>query len=59
MPAYWSLGFHLSRWGYGSIDVLKETVDRMHYYDIPYVSMNFFIVYANFTIQSEMNKITI
>ncbi|XP_074948492.1 sucrase-isomaltase, intestinal-like [Phalacrocorax aristotelis] len=36
MPAYWSLGFHLSRWGYGSIDVLKKTVDRMHYYDIPY-----------------------
>ncbi|XP_025902144.1 sucrase-isomaltase, intestinal-like, partial [Nothoprocta perdicaria] len=36
MPAYWSLGFQLSRWGYGSIDVLKETVDRMHYYDIPY-----------------------
>ncbi|KAK2535542.1 maltase-glucoamylase [Columba livia] len=36
MPAYWSLGFHLSRWGYGSIDVLKETVNRMHYYDIPY-----------------------
>ncbi|XP_009461231.1 PREDICTED: putative maltase-glucoamylase-like protein FLJ16351 [Nipponia nippon] len=36
MPAYWSLGFHLSRWGYGNIDVLKKTVDRMHYYDIPY-----------------------
>ncbi|NXT93533.1 SUIS protein, partial [Anhinga rufa] len=36
MPAYWSLGFHLSRWGYGSIDVLKKTVNRMHYYDIPY-----------------------
>lgn len=41
MPAYWSLGFHLSRWGYGSIDVLKKTVDRMHYHDIPYVSMDF------------------
>ncbi|KAM6146785.1 sucrase-isomaltase, intestinal-like [Phoenicopterus ruber ruber] len=36
MPAYWSLGFQLSRWGYGSIDVLKKTVDRMHHYDIPY-----------------------
>uniref|UniRef100_A0A8C3BCL9 P-type domain-containing protein n=1 Tax=Cairina moschata TaxID=8855 RepID=A0A8C3BCL9_CAIMO len=36
MPAYWSLGFQLSRWGYGSIDVLKETVNRMHHYDIPY-----------------------
>ncbi|XP_017666877.1 PREDICTED: sucrase-isomaltase, intestinal-like isoform X1 [Lepidothrix coronata] len=36
MPAYWSLGFQLSRWGYGSLDVLKQTVDRMHRYDIPY-----------------------
>ncbi|GAB0175790.1 kinesin-like protein KIF21A [Grus japonensis] len=36
MPAYWSLGFHLSRWGYDHIDVLKKTVDRMHHYDIPY-----------------------
>ncbi|KAM9389825.1 sucrase-isomaltase, intestinal-like [Phaethornis superciliosus] len=36
MPAYWALGFHLSRWGYGSIDTLKKTVDRMHHYNIPY-----------------------
>lgn len=40
MPAYWALGFQLSRWGYNSLDVLKETVDRMKRYDIPYVSMS-------------------
>ncbi|KYO38599.1 hypothetical protein Y1Q_0023325 [Alligator mississippiensis] len=36
LPAYWSLGFQLSRWDYGSIDVLKKTVARMQQYDIPY-----------------------
>lgn len=41
MPAYWSLGFHLSRWGYASLDVVKNTAKRMHHYDIPFVSMNF------------------
>ncbi|XP_028938370.1 sucrase-isomaltase, intestinal-like [Ornithorhynchus anatinus] len=35
-PPYWSLGFQLCRWGYDSLDVLKETVDRMRKYDIPF-----------------------
>nr|XP_025039028.1 maltase-glucoamylase, intestinal-like [Pelodiscus sinensis] len=35
-PPYWSLGFQLSRYGYGSIDVVKKTVDRMWQYKIPY-----------------------
>ncbi|XP_071846318.1 sucrase-isomaltase, intestinal-like isoform X2 [Apostichopus japonicus] len=35
-PPYWSLGFQLSRWGYGSQSVLKGTVDRMRSYQIPY-----------------------
>ncbi|PIK46338.1 putative maltase-glucoamylase, intestinal-like [Apostichopus japonicus] len=35
-PPYWSLGFQLSRWGYGSQSVLKSTVDRMRSYQIPY-----------------------
>lgn len=52
MPAYWSLGFQLSRWGYGSIDVLKETVNRMHRYDIPYVSMIFSL--CKFILKSEL-----
>uniref|UniRef100_H0XZP9 P-type domain-containing protein n=1 Tax=Otolemur garnettii TaxID=30611 RepID=H0XZP9_OTOGA len=36
LPPYWSLGFQLSRWGYNSIDVLKKTVGRLKYYDIPH-----------------------
>ncbi|XP_065410413.1 sucrase-isomaltase, intestinal-like isoform X1 [Chrysemys picta bellii] len=35
-PSYWSLGFQLSRYGYGSLDVVKKTVDRMRQYGIPY-----------------------
>ncbi|XP_037703405.1 sucrase-isomaltase, intestinal-like [Choloepus didactylus] len=36
LPPYWSLGFHLSRWGYHNIDVLKNTVERLKKYDIPH-----------------------
>ncbi|XP_069474583.1 sucrase-isomaltase, intestinal [Ambystoma mexicanum] len=28
MPAYWSLGFHLSRWGYTSLEEVKTVVQR-------------------------------
>ena len=44
MIPYWALGFHLSRYGYDHIDTLKETVDRMRYYDIPHVSELFLAV---------------
>uniref|UniRef100_A0A8C2T861 Sucrase-isomaltase, intestinal-like n=1 Tax=Coturnix japonica TaxID=93934 RepID=A0A8C2T861_COTJA len=47
MPAYWSLGFHLSRWGYPSLDVVKETVERMHQYDIPFDVQHFDIDYMD------------
>ncbi|XP_004390186.1 sucrase-isomaltase, intestinal-like [Trichechus manatus latirostris] len=36
MPPYWSLGFHLSRWGYNNIEVLQKTVERLKEYDIPH-----------------------
>ncbi|XP_053566084.1 maltase-glucoamylase [Bombina bombina] len=36
MPAYWTLGFHLSRWGYHSLDEVKEVVERNRAIDIPY-----------------------
>ncbi|XP_076591162.1 sucrase-isomaltase, intestinal [Chaetodon auriga] len=36
IPPYWSLGFQLSRWDYGSLDVVKETVERNRAVDLPY-----------------------
>ncbi|KAM9318648.1 LOW QUALITY PROTEIN: sucrase-isomaltase, intestinal [Pholidichthys leucotaenia] len=36
IPAYWSLGFQLSRWNYGSLDVVKETVERNRAVNLPY-----------------------
>jgi len=38
LPPYWSLGFQLCRWGYGSLDTVKDTVQRMDDYGIPLVS---------------------
>ncbi|KAJ7995347.1 hypothetical protein DPEC_G00243620 [Dallia pectoralis] len=36
IPPYWSLGFQLSRWGYGSLDEVKKTVERNRAIGIPY-----------------------
>ncbi|XP_067392749.1 sucrase-isomaltase, intestinal [Emydura macquarii macquarii] len=36
MQSYWSLGFQLSRWNYGSLDELKVVVERNRAIDIPY-----------------------
>lgn len=38
MPAYWSLGFQLSKWNYKSLDVVKEVVKRNREAGIPFVS---------------------
>lgn len=38
MPSYWSLGFQISRWNYGSLDEVKAVVDRNRAIGIPYVS---------------------
>ncbi|NXQ52281.1 SUIS protein, partial [Anthoscopus minutus] len=57
MPAYWSLGFQLSRWGYGSLDVLKETVDRMKHYDIPYDVQHFDIDYMERRLDFTYDKV--
>uniref|UniRef100_A0A3Q0RZK0 P-type domain-containing protein n=1 Tax=Amphilophus citrinellus TaxID=61819 RepID=A0A3Q0RZK0_AMPCI len=36
IPAYWSLGFQLSRWNYGNLSTVKETVERNRAVDLPY-----------------------
>ncbi|XP_061701362.1 lysosomal alpha-glucosidase isoform X2 [Syngnathoides biaculeatus] len=35
MPPYWSLGFHLCRWGYKSTNATREVARRMHDADFP------------------------
>ncbi|KAM4628069.1 sucrase-isomaltase, intestinal [Polymixia lowei] len=36
IPPYWSLGFQLSRWDYGSLHEVKETVERNRAVGLPY-----------------------
>ncbi|CAL8361168.1 unnamed protein product [Merluccius merluccius] len=36
IPPYWSLGFQLSRWDYGSLAEVKRTVERNRAVGIPY-----------------------
>lgn len=38
IPPYWSLGFQLSRWDYGSLSEVKTTVERNRAVSLPYVS---------------------
>ncbi|XP_038011667.1 maltase-glucoamylase, intestinal-like [Motacilla alba alba] len=57
MPAYWSLGFQLSRWGYNSLDVLKKTVDRMKHYDIPYDVQHYDIDYMERRLDFTYDKV--
>eukprot|EP00112_Aurelia_sp_Birch-Aquarium-sp1_P009032 Seg2012.11_Seg2012.9 transcript_id=Seg2012.11_Seg2012.9/GoldUCD/mRNA.D3Y31 product="Maltase-glucoamylase intestinal" protein_id=Seg2012.11_Seg2012.9/GoldUCD/D3Y31 len=35
LPPYWSLGFQLCRWGYNSLDRVKNITQKMREYDIP------------------------
>jgi len=35
LPPYWSLGFHLCRWGYNSVNNTQHTVEMMREYGIP------------------------
>ncbi|XP_056622067.1 sucrase-isomaltase, intestinal [Triplophysa dalaica] len=36
IPPYWSLGFQLSRWDYGSLEEVKRTVERNRQVGLPY-----------------------
>ena len=35
IPPFWSLGFHQSRWGYRSVDRLKEVAAEFRYHKLP------------------------
>ncbi|XP_051499825.1 maltase-glucoamylase-like isoform X2 [Apus apus] len=36
LPSYWSLGFHLSRYDYGSLEEVKVVVERNHALGLPH-----------------------
>ncbi|CAF0775981.1 unnamed protein product [Rotaria sp. Silwood1] len=36
MPPYWSLGFHLCRWGYNKIENIISSLERMQKADFPF-----------------------
>ncbi|XP_043072751.1 LOW QUALITY PROTEIN: sucrase-isomaltase, intestinal-like [Puntigrus tetrazona] len=36
IPPYWSLGFQISRWDYGSLEEVKKVVDRNRQAGLPY-----------------------
>lgn len=38
MPPYWSLGFHLCRWGYSSTATVRQVVENMTRASFPLVS---------------------
>lgn len=40
LPSYWTLGFHLSQYDYGSLDEVKAVVERNREIGLPYVSKN-------------------
>lgn len=40
MPPYWSLGFHICRWGYGDLQKMKKVHERNILAEIPFVSDN-------------------
>lgn len=37
MPPYWSLGFHLCRWGYTTTNITRQVAQRMHNGNFPMV----------------------
>ncbi|KFD51735.1 hypothetical protein M513_07432 [Trichuris suis] len=54
MPTYWSLGFHLCRYGYQNTSVVRNVIDRMRQQEIPhdvqYVDIDYMSENADFTV---------
>ncbi|XP_072820413.1 maltase-glucoamylase isoform X1 [Vicugna pacos] len=53
LPSYWALGFHLSRYDYGTLDNMKEVVDRNRAaqlpYDVQYADIDYMDARKDFT----------
>ncbi|KAK6195139.1 hypothetical protein SNE40_000623 [Patella caerulea] len=53
MPPYWSLGYHLCRWGYKDIEDMKMVINRTRAAGIPYdgqwVDIEYMYKYYDFT----------
>ena len=56
MPPYWSLGFHLCRYGYNSIENMKMVRNRMQTNNIPqdvqWNDIDYMDAYRDFTIDN-------
>ena len=48
MPPFWSLGFHLCKYGYGSSENLRNVIERNRAAKIPYVSLSFWLIWWGF-----------
>lgn len=53
LPAYWALGFQLSRWGYANLDDMKAVVGRVQAAQVPldvaYADIDYMDRYKDFT----------
>lgn len=60
LPAYFALGFQLSRYGYTGLDQMMETVKRVQNYgvplDIPYADIDYMDRYKDFTTGQNWTK---
>ncbi|PIO60500.1 glycosyl hydrolase, family 31, partial [Teladorsagia circumcincta] len=54
LPAYWSLGYQLSRWGYPNLDAMKTVVARTQAalipLDVAYADIDYMERYKDFTV---------
>ena len=49
MPPYWSLGFHLCRWGYTTTNATRNVAQHMHSANFPMVNE----AHAHFSLYTE------